>query len=66
MSSVSFLHDYETPQMIELQPNFYLAQFRLMKLLPARYMLDREVHPEFGPRRAGIFRVYGSKRRGCR
>ncbi|MDH7784852.1 cysteine synthase [Ochrobactrum sp. 19YEA23] len=41
MNSVSFLHDYETPQMIELQPNFYLAQFRLMKLLPAHYMLDR-------------------------
>ncbi|WHS32555.1 cysteine synthase family protein [Brucella sp. NM4] len=41
MNSGSFLHDYETPQMIELRPNFYLAQFRLMKLLPAHYMLNR-------------------------
>ncbi|KKX29418.1 cysteine synthase family protein [Rhizobium sp. LC145] len=38
---LSFLLDYETPRMIELGANFYAAQFHLMKLLPARYMLDR-------------------------
>ncbi|MEJ5021155.1 PLP-dependent cysteine synthase family protein [Ochrobactrum vermis] len=41
MKTKSFLHGYETPQIIELRPNFYAAQFRLMKLLPARYVLDR-------------------------
>lgn len=41
MKTKTFLHSYETPQIIELGPNFYVAQFRLMKLLPARYMLDR-------------------------
>lgn len=41
MNSTSFLHGYETPQIIELSPNFYAAQFRLMKLLPAHYILDR-------------------------
>ncbi|EXL05068.1 S-sulfocysteine synthase [Brucella sp. NBRC 12951] len=41
MKTKSFLHNYETPRIIELAPNFFAAQFRLMKLLPARYMLDR-------------------------
>ncbi len=41
MNLTSFLHGYETPQIIELSPNFYAAQFRLMKLLPAHYILDR-------------------------
>jgi len=41
MKSEIFLADYETPRMVDLAPNFYAAQFRLMKLLPARYMLDR-------------------------
>lgn len=41
MEQLSFLLDYETPHMIRLASNFYAAQFRLMKLLPARYMLDR-------------------------
>lgn len=41
MKTKSFIGGYETPQIIELRPNFYAAQFRLMKLLPARYMLDR-------------------------
>ncbi|AYM82176.1 cysteine synthase family protein [Agrobacterium tumefaciens] len=41
MRHETFLADYETPCMVDLAPNLYAAQFRLMKLLPARYMLDR-------------------------
>lgn len=41
MRDETYFADYETPSMVDLAPNFYAAQFRLMKLLPARYMLDR-------------------------
>lgn len=40
MISDSFLTAYEKPQIVGLGPNLYAAQFRLMKLLPARYILD--------------------------
>jgi S-sulfo-L-cysteine synthase (3-phospho-L-serine-dependent) len=33
--------DYELPRLFKLAPNFYGASFHLMKLLPARYMLDQ-------------------------
>lgn len=41
MRREAFLADFETPRIVDLGPNFHVAQFRLMKLLPARYMLDR-------------------------
>jgi len=37
----AFFDDYERPSVIHLGANIYAAQFRLMKLMPARYMLDR-------------------------
>jgi len=36
-----FLAGYETPIIFPLGPNLHAAQFRLMKLLPARFMFDR-------------------------
>lgn len=36
-----FLADYQMPRIVGLASNLYAAQFRLMKLLPARYMLER-------------------------
>ncbi|WP_233284779.1 MULTISPECIES: PLP-dependent cysteine synthase family protein [Agrobacterium] len=41
MNIESYLADYETPRIVPLSPNLHAAQFRLMKLLPARFMLDR-------------------------
>ncbi|WP_416799146.1 cysteine synthase family protein [Ciceribacter azotifigens] len=41
MISDSFLAAYEQPQIVGLRRNLYAAQFRLMKLLPARYILER-------------------------
>ncbi|SEK13483.1 pyridoxal-phosphate dependent enzyme [Paraburkholderia diazotrophica] len=35
------LEDFENPRIIELSNDFYGASFFLMKLLPARYMLER-------------------------
>lgn len=35
--------DYELPRLDRLGPNFYGASFYLMKLLPARYMIQRAV-----------------------
>ncbi|MER8486150.1 pyridoxal-phosphate dependent enzyme [Mesorhizobium sp. M1322] len=36
-----FLSDYEQPRHARLAPNLFAACFPLMKLLPARYMLER-------------------------
>lgn len=41
MTIESYLADYETPRIVPLSSNLHAAQFRLMKLLPARFMLDR-------------------------
>lgn len=41
MVSFSFLTDFETPRLASLTPNCHAAIFQLMKLLPARFMLDR-------------------------
>jgi len=41
MTIESYLADFETPRIVPLSPNLRAAQFRLMKLLPARFMLDR-------------------------
>ncbi|MFJ1310882.1 PLP-dependent cysteine synthase family protein [Agrobacterium pusense] len=41
MVSSSFLADFETPRLASLTPNCHVAIFELMKLLPARFMLDR-------------------------
>ncbi|MGP4727187.1 PLP-dependent cysteine synthase family protein [Agrobacterium deltaense] len=41
MARLSFLADFETPHLASLSPNYHAAIFRLMKLLPARFMLDR-------------------------
>lgn len=37
----TFVADFETPRIVDIASNLHAAQFRLMKLLPARYMLDR-------------------------
>lgn len=37
----SFLEAYETPRLFHLAPNLIAASFALMKLMPARLMLDR-------------------------
>lgn len=42
----SFLLDYAKPQIVKLTPNVFAAQFRLMKLLPAQYILDRAAERE--------------------
>jgi cysteine synthase A len=39
--STSVLAAYETPRTVRLAPNLHAACFSLMKLLPARFMLDR-------------------------
>lgn len=39
--SRSIVEAMELPRIIRLRPNLYAAAFGLMKLLPARYMLDR-------------------------
>ncbi|MDP2122210.1 MAG: pyridoxal-5-phosphate-dependent protein subunit beta, partial [Hoeflea sp.] len=36
-----FLADYERPRLARLAPNLFAACFSLMKLLPARFMLER-------------------------
>lgn len=41
MEQLSFLADFETPRIARLGHNLHAAVFRLMKLLPARFMLDR-------------------------
>ena len=41
MTNRSFLSDFETPQLASLGTNYHAAIFRLMKLLPARFILDR-------------------------
>ncbi len=41
MEQFSFLADFEMPRMAQLGPNLHAGIFRLMKLLPARFMLDR-------------------------
>lgn len=41
MTIESYLSDFETPRIVPLSANLHAAQFRLMKLLPARFMLDR-------------------------
>ncbi|RYE72705.1 MAG: pyridoxal-phosphate dependent enzyme [Oxalobacteraceae bacterium] len=41
MSIESYLANCETPRIVPLSSNLHAAQFRLMKLLPARFMLDR-------------------------
>lgn len=40
-ASRSVVDAMERPRIIQLRPNLYAAAFGLMKLLPARYMLDR-------------------------
>ncbi|WP_236759760.1 cysteine synthase family protein [Agrobacterium tumefaciens] len=37
----AFFDDYERPSVVRLGQNLHATQFRLMKLMPARYMLDR-------------------------
>jgi cysteine synthase A len=39
--SESFLRAYETPKIVRLASNLHVACFPLMKLLPARFILDR-------------------------
>ncbi|MBN8930536.1 MAG: PLP-dependent cysteine synthase family protein [Rhizobium pusense] len=41
MVGFSFLTDFETPRLASLTSNCHAAIFQLMKLLPARFMLDR-------------------------
>ena len=41
MTEMSFLSDFETPHIAWLGTNYHAAIFRLMKLLPARFILDR-------------------------
>lgn len=36
-----YLAEFETPRIVPLKPNLYAAAFFLMKLLPARYILER-------------------------
>ncbi|GLS18058.1 cystathionine beta-synthase [Labrys miyagiensis] len=39
--AADYLRAFETPRFACLSPNLYAASFSLMKLLPARYMVDR-------------------------
>lgn len=41
MTTESYLAEFETPRIVPLAENLHAAQFRLMKLLPARFILDR-------------------------
>lgn len=41
--ATSFLSAYEMPRPVQLRRNLFAAFFPLMKLLPARFMLDRAV-----------------------
>ncbi|UOX91996.1 pyridoxal-phosphate dependent enzyme [Amycolatopsis sp. FBCC-B4732] len=48
--SRSIVEATELPRIIRVRPNFHVAAFGLMKLLPARFMLDRaEERGEVGP-----------------
>ncbi|TGV64358.1 pyridoxal-phosphate dependent enzyme, partial [Mesorhizobium sp. M2D.F.Ca.ET.160.01.1.1] len=39
--AVDYIRDLETPRLALLAPNLVAAAFPLMKLMPARYILDR-------------------------